>query len=126
MLKRGSERSLGISVSGRGNFKEMLTYDKLVCSFCIRLSLSALHMHAQYKRHSSFVTMMFFLIFIFSTDHVSSLDFSLLRWTDTVCYNSGQGLVLLANTNRILGSNWTWNKWYGEGKDRRQASLDPI
>lgn len=89
----------------------------------------ALLMHAQYKRHSSFVTMMFYFIFIFSTDHVSSLDPSLLRWTDTVCNNSVQGLVLLANTNRILGSDWTWNKgrmWYGEGKDRKQTALDPI
>lgn len=89
----------------------------LCVHFVSACTFLALHMHAQYKRHSSFVTMMFFFIFIFSTDHIPSLDFSLLTWTDTVRYNSVQGLVVLANTNWILGSDWTWNKgrmWYGE------------
>lgn len=129
LLKTGSERSLGTSVSERGNFKEMLTYDKPVCSFCIRLYLSCPAHACTVQATLLFCHYDVIFIFIFSTDHVSSLNFTLLRWTDTVCYNSGQGLVLLANTNWILGSDWTWNKgrmWYGEGKDRRQTALDPI
>lgn len=129
LLKTGSERSLGTSVSGRGKFKETLTYDKPVCSFCIRLHLSCPTHACTVQATLLFCHYDVFLNFIFSTDHVPSLDFSLLTRTNTVCYNSLQGLVLLANTNRILGSDWTWNKgrmWYREWKDRRQTALDPI